>query len=84
MIQTFYKQNPIKVDTPYREIIIENVGGQWQARLTGGTKWGSDPKPEPLEVVKAKTYGEAKEAFDKMFRNLQDDGWKAYSPYEPW
>jgi hypothetical protein len=83
MIQSFYKENPTKVDTPYRELIVEQVGGKWQARLTGGTKWGV-PKKTPLKVIKGKRYEDAKEAFDKMFAELQEEGWKAYSPFEPW
>jgi hypothetical protein len=84
MIQSFYKQNPIKIETPYRELIVEHVDGNWQARLTGGEKMWPVIKPAPLKVTKGKNYEEAKEGFDKMYRELQEEGWIPYSPFEPW
>jgi hypothetical protein len=81
MMNAFYKEKPVQ-DTPYRQLSIGHKGG-WIVRLAGGTKWGRENTRE-LKVVSAKSFDEAKELYDKMFKELQDEGWKAYSPYEPW
>jgi len=81
MITAFYKQKPT-MDTPYRELVIQHKNG-WRVRLSGGTKWGRENAKE-LKVVPARDFEDAKAVFDKIFAELQEEGWKAYSPYEPW
>ena len=80
MLQSFFKQKPTG-DTPYRELVIER--NPWRVRLSGGTVWGQGYSKE-IKVIQAKSFNDAKDAFDKLFRELQDEGWKPYSPCEPW
>lgn len=81
MMTAFYKQKPT-IDTPYRQLLLEHEG-RWQVRLLGGTKWGRQ-HTEELKLIPAKSFDEAKEFYDKVFRELQDDGWKPYNPFIPW
>jgi hypothetical protein len=81
MIQAFYKTKP-QQDTPYRQLSLSHKDG-WQVRLTGGTKWGRE-NAEELKVISAKSFDEAQQLYDEMFRQLQDQGWRAYTPYETW
>lgn len=80
MMVSFYKQKP-NVDTPYRKLVLEQSRG-WQVRLSGGTKWGEHA--EELKVILAKSFEEAVESFNRVYAEVQAEGWKAYSPYEPW
>jgi hypothetical protein len=81
IITAFFKQNPI-VDTPYRQLMLSQKGG-WKVRLLGGTKWGPKQCRE-IKVVQAKSFDEAKKAYDKAFGELVDEGWRPYSPFVPW
>ncbi len=81
MMQAFYKVKPMQ-DTPYRQLSIFYEDG-WRVRLVAGTKWDREHSEE-LQVVPAQNFDEAKEMYDKMFSALQDEGWRAYSPYEVW
>lgn len=81
MITVFYKQKPT-VDTPYRQLMLEHKPA-WRVRLLGGTKWGPENVQE-LKVISAKSFDDGKELYDKVFGELQDEGWKPYSPYVPW
>jgi hypothetical protein len=81
MMQAFYKTKPTQ-DTPYRQLSLRRENG-WRVRLTGGNKWGRE-HAEELKVIPVQTFDEAKEVYDKMFIDLQDEGWKPYSPYEIW
>jgi hypothetical protein len=82
MMQSFYKQKPT-VDTPYRQLLIEHNGRNWQVRLLGGTKWGRE-NAEELKNIPAKDFDEANKFYDKEFVEVQAGGWKAYSPYVSW
>jgi hypothetical protein len=81
MMNAFYKVKPVQ-DTPYRQLSISYKDG-WKLRLTGGTKWGREDSQE-LKSIPAQSFDEAKELYDKMFIELQEEGWKAYSPQESW
>ena len=81
MIQAFYKTKPVQ-DTPYRQLSLTHKDG-WRVRLAGGTKWGRENANE-LRSESAQTFEEAKELYDKMFKELEQEGWRAYSPYEIW
>lgn len=81
MMQAFYKEKPIQ-DTPYRQLSRMNEDG-WQVRLFGGTRWGRD-HAEELEVVPVPSFHKGKVLYDKKFRELQNDGWRPYSPNEIW
>ena len=82
LLQSFYKQKP-SVDTEYRELVILGPKGGLRVRLLGGTWWGPEHSKE-LRVIQANGFDEAKESFDKVFRQLEKEGWRAYSPYEQW
>lgn len=82
MMTAFYKQQPT-VDTPYRQLILEHSAGGWRVRLMGGTKWGRS-HGQKLKVIPAKSFDAAKKAYDKVFGELQNEGWKPYCPFEPW
>ena len=82
MMPAFYKRQPIQ-DTPYRQLVLERKDGKWTVRLMGGTKWGRESRKK-LKVIRANSFGAAREQFDRLFGELEDEGWKVYSPFEPW
>jgi hypothetical protein len=81
IITALFKQNPT-VDTPYRQLSLSRKGG-WKVRLLGGTEWGPKQYRE-LKIIQAKSFEDAKEAYDKAFGELVDEGWKPYNPSVPW
>lgn len=81
MIQSFFKEKP-SVDTPYREIVLDYKSG-WRARLLGGTKWGRENAKE-LRVAKAKDFDDGMREYDRLYKEVQDEGWKPYDPHAPW
>ncbi len=81
MIQSFFKEKPT-VDTPYREIVLD-YKNDWQARVLGGTKWGRENAKE-LKVVKAKDFDAGMLEYNKLYKEVQDEGWKPYDPHAPW
>lgn len=81
MIQAFYQSKP-QQDTPYRQLSLSHKNG-WHVRLVAGEKWGPDNATE-LQRLPAKSFEEAKDIYDRLFTQLHDEGWKAYSPYEIW
>jgi hypothetical protein len=82
MTTAFYKQSPT-VDTPYRQLTLENTKGHWQVRLTGGVKWGREHRQE-LRLIPAKSFEDAKQSYDKAFGELQKEGWRPYTPQQQW
>ena len=82
MLAAFYKQTP-SISSPYRQLIILSREGVWQVRLSGGTQWR--PKhSEELKVIPAKSFNDAQNLYDTAYQQLQDQGWKPYSSFEPW
>jgi hypothetical protein len=83
-IAAFDKQKPT-LDTPYRRLFLEQneIGTGWQVRLLGGTKWGHENEIL-LESFAAAEFAEAEEIYGEKFRELDDAGWTAYSPYRAW
>ena len=81
-LQAFYKSKPVQ-DTPYRSLYLHHKDGSWQVRLSGDTKWGRENAQE-IELQTAPDFDKAKEIFDGRFSELQEEGWKAYSPQESW
>ena len=51
--------------------------------LTTGQKWGREHAQE-LKVTPAATFDAAHLLYDKLFKELEDEGWKAYTPHETW
>jgi hypothetical protein len=83
MMNAFYKAKPT-VDTPYRQLVLEyDEKGSWQVRLIGGTKWGRE-NAQDLKVTPAKSFDDGMDSYNKMFRQLQEEGWKPYNPFIPW
>jgi hypothetical protein len=82
MIATFYKQKPTS-DSPYRRLMILPHEGKWHVRLLGGTQWHPKQSDE-MKVIPAKSFDEAQKLYDRVYRQLQDEGWKPYSSSEPW
>jgi hypothetical protein len=82
MVAAFYMHTPTS-NSPYRQLIILPHEGGWRVRLTGGVRW--HPKhSEELKVISAKSFAEAQKLYDTAYRQLQDEGWKPYSSFEPW
>jgi hypothetical protein len=82
MVAAFYMQKPTS-DSPYRQLIILPYKRGWRVRLSGGKQWR--PKhSEELKVIQADTLADAQKLYDKVYRQLQDEGWKPYSSFEPW
>jgi hypothetical protein len=82
MLAAFYKQKPTS-DSPYRQLAILAYEGGWRVRLSGGTRW-RPKQSEVLKAIHAKSFDEAQELYDTAYRQLQDEGWKPYSSFEPW
>jgi hypothetical protein len=82
MLAAFYKQKPTS-DSPYRQLTILAYEGSWRVRLSGGTRWRLR-QSEELKVIPAKSFDEAQKLYDMTYRQLQDEGWKPYSSFEPW
>lgn len=83
MLAAFYKQKPTS-DAPYRQLtILASKGGGWRVRLLGGKQWRPKQSKE-LNVIPAKSFDEAQKLYDKVYRQLQDEGWKPYNSFEPW
>jgi hypothetical protein len=81
MIQAFYKSKP-EQDTPYRQLSVSHTDG-WRVRLITGMKWGREDAEE-LKVINAESFDAAHRIFDRLYKELQAEGWRPYSPYEPW
>jgi hypothetical protein len=81
MMQAFYQSKPIQ-DTPYRQLSLDYDEG-WHVQLFGGIKWGAKGK-NILQNVPVRDFDEGREVYDKMFVELQNSGWRAYTPYESW
>jgi len=81
MIQAFYKSKPER-DTPYRELVLKYEDG-WRVQLSAGTRWGRENADE-LKAIPVSSFEEGKTLFDKLFGELQNDGWRPYSPHEDW
>jgi len=82
MMAAFYKQEPTN-DSPYRQLIILAYEGGWQVRLSGGTQWRPKQSKE-FKVILAKSFDDAQKLYDTAYLQLQDEGWKPYSSFEPW
>jgi hypothetical protein len=78
----FYKQKPTS-DSPYRQLMILVYEGGWRVRLSGGGQW-RPKQSEELKVIPAKSFDDAQTLFDTAYQQLQDEGWKPYSSFEPW
>jgi hypothetical protein len=78
----FYKEKPTS-DFPYRQLMIFAYEGGWRVRLSGAEQW-RPKKSEELKVISAKGFDDAQKLFDTTYRQLQDEGWKPYSSFEPW
>jgi hypothetical protein len=78
----FYKQKPTS-DSPYRQLTILAYEGGWRVRLSGGEQW-RPKKTEELRMIPAKSFDDAQKFFDTAYQQLQDEGWKPYSSFEPW
>ena len=78
----FYKQKPTS-DSPYRQLTILAYEGGWRVRLSGGEQW-RPKKTEELRMIPAKSFDDAQKLFDTAYHQLQDEGWKPYSSFEPW
>jgi hypothetical protein len=81
MIQAFYKTKP-QQDTPYRQLSLTHENG-WRVCLSTGKKWGRENAQE-LKVTLAASFDEANLLYDTLFEELQNEGWKAYTPHEIW
>jgi hypothetical protein len=82
MMAAFYKQKPTS-DSPYRQLIILARGGGWLVRLSGGTHW-LPKQSEELKLIPARSYDDAQKLYDTAYRQLQDEGWKPYSSFDPY
>jgi len=80
LMNAFYKQSPT-ADTPYRQLILKQSGG-WRVRLTGGTTWGREHRQE-LKIFPANSFDDARETYDRIFTELQAEGWEPYGLFEP-
>ena len=78
----FYKQKPTS-DSPYRELTILAYEGGWRVRLSGAEQW-RPKQSEELKVISAESFDDAQKLFDTAYQQLQDEGWKPYSSFEPW
>ena len=81
MIQAFYKTKP-KQDTPYRQLSLLHQG-DWLVRVSAGSKWGRE-NSEELRSIREQTFEAAQEEFDIQYRELEKQGWIAYSPMTQW
>ena len=81
MMQAFYKTKPTQ-DTPYRQLNLRCEDG-WLLQLIGGTKWGRE-YAKVLKSGSVQNFDEGRVLYDREFIKLQEEGWKTYSPHEPW
>ena len=51
--------------------------------MTTGKKWDREHSQE-LKVTLAASFDETNLLYDKLFQELQNEGWKAYTPHEIW
>jgi len=82
IMAAFYKERPMS-DSPYRQLIVLPHNGRWLIRLSGGKRW-FPKQSEELKVIQAKSFAEVQKLYDTAYRQLQDEGWKPYSSFEPW
>jgi hypothetical protein len=74
----FYRQRP-GLNTPYRQLVVDqDEKGGWQVRLIGGEKAGREHARD-ISVTPVKTVDEGIEVYNKMFQQLQEEGWKPYT-----
>jgi hypothetical protein len=80
MHNAFYKTEP-RLDTPYRQLSLDNDSGKgWYFRLIAGEKAGREFAQE-LSSTRVETFDEGREIYDKMYLQLEQEGWKVYSPH---
>lgn len=81
MIQAFYRTEPQR-HTPYRELVLKHdVEKGWRVILLAGTEWGAGKSTVESEDS-VKDFDDGKTVFDRKFRELQNSGWRPYSPYQ--
>ena len=69
--------------TPYRQLDNFPYKGGWRVRLSGGEQW-FPKQSEELKTIQAKTFADAENLYNKVCRQLLDEGWKLYNSFEPW
>jgi hypothetical protein len=77
MQTAFYRQKP-GLNTPYRQLTFENGPRGWQVRLIEGEKAGREFARD-ISITPVKTVDEGIEVYNKMFQQLQTEGWKPSS-----
>jgi len=81
MIQAFYQTEPQRY-TPYRELVLKHdVGKGWHVLVLAGTEWGAGKSTIDSEDS-VKDFDDGKIVYDRKFRELQNSGWRPYSPYQ--
>jgi hypothetical protein len=77
MQTAFYRQTP-GLNTPYRQLALENDPKGWRVRLIEGEKAGREFARD-ISITPVNSVDEGIEVYNKMFQQLQTEGWKPYS-----
>jgi hypothetical protein len=87
MLHAFYQTKPVQ-DTPYRQLSLmhQEDDNKWHVRMTGGTKWGIPGREDRtiLEDIPVESFDAGKPVYDRLFSELEEKGWRPYTPYETW
>jgi hypothetical protein len=79
MFQAFYNSTP-KPYAPYRELVFKRFGDDgWCVRIYSGLLY-DDSSSEVTKEVPVKSFDDGMSEFDRLFKELSDEGW---SPYDP-
>lgn len=83
MLQTFYQSKPER-DTPCRELILDHGDKTgWRVRLLACDPL-AEAKRTTITEISVKDFDHGKVQYDRIFKHLEETGWKAYTPYEKW
>jgi hypothetical protein len=83
MMQAFHQSKPER-DTHYQQLeLAYDEGKGWRVLWLGGTTWGEKGVKVISEVL-VKDFDEGKVEYDNLYRQLQEAGWKPYTPYQTW